>query len=168
MALPARSVRLAVAKLQEDLLKSTMEDLDTEVSGVKEMAQAWAFGNVAAIEKMTLAALQEAPELYQRLLVERNHNWIPHVETCIKNERRLLHRRRRRPSGRTGRLAHVARRRRATKSLSNRCLGCWVPRCAQADRRADSASATTVRSQRFEIRPESARFVASGLISSPP
>ena len=72
-------------KLQEELLKSTMEDLDTEVSGVKDMAQAWTFGNVAAIEKLTLASLQEAPELYQRLLVERNLNWIPHVEACIKN-----------------------------------------------------------------------------------
>ena len=67
-------------KLQEELLKSTMEDLDTEVSGVKDMAQAWTFGNVAAIEKLTLASLQEAPELYQRLLVQRNLNWVPHVE----------------------------------------------------------------------------------------
>jgi uncharacterized protein YbaP (TraB family) len=71
-------------KLQEELLKTTMEDLDTEVSGVKEMAQAWAFGNVAAMEKMTLTALQESPELYKRLLLERNNNWIPHVETCLK------------------------------------------------------------------------------------
>jgi uncharacterized protein len=71
-------------KLQEDLLKTTMEDLDTEVSSVKEMAQAWAFGNVAAMEKMTLTALQETPELYNRLLVERNNNWIPHVDTCLK------------------------------------------------------------------------------------
>ena len=28
-------------KLQEELLKTTMEDLDKEVNGVKEMAQAW-------------------------------------------------------------------------------------------------------------------------------
>jgi uncharacterized protein YbaP (TraB family) len=70
-------------KLQEDLLKSTMEELDTTVSSVKEMAQAWSFGNVAAIEKMTLSALQESPELYQRLLIERNNNWIPHVESCL-------------------------------------------------------------------------------------
>jgi uncharacterized protein YbaP (TraB family) len=70
-------------KLQEDLLKSTMEELDTTVSSVKEMAQAWSFGNVAAIEKMTLSALQESPELYQRLLTERNNNWIPHVENCL-------------------------------------------------------------------------------------
>jgi uncharacterized protein len=71
-------------KLQEELLKATMEDLDKEVTGVKDMAQAWAFGNVAAIEKLTLDSLKQAPELYQRLLVERNNNWIPHVETCLK------------------------------------------------------------------------------------
>jgi uncharacterized protein len=70
--------------LQEALLKTTMEDLDSEVEGVKELAEAWRFGNVAAMEKMTLATLKEAPELYQRLLVERNQNWIPHVETCLK------------------------------------------------------------------------------------
>ena len=73
-------------KLQEDLLKTTMEDLDTEVSGVKDMAQAWAFGNVASIEKLTLASLQESPELYKRLLLERNNNWVPHVEACLKEK----------------------------------------------------------------------------------
>jgi uncharacterized protein YbaP (TraB family) len=71
-------------KLQEDLLKSTMEDLDKEVAGVKEMAEAWGFGNVAAMEKMTLAGLKDSPELYSRLLVERNNNWMPQVETCLK------------------------------------------------------------------------------------
>jgi uncharacterized protein len=70
--------------LQEALLKSTLTDLDIEVANVKEMAQAWGFGNVEAIEKMTLASLKEAPELYHRLLVERNNNWMPHLETCIK------------------------------------------------------------------------------------
>ena len=73
-------------KLQEDLLKTTMEDLDSEVAGVREMAQAWSFGNVAAMEKMTLAALQESPELYKRLLLERNTNWVPHVEACLKEK----------------------------------------------------------------------------------
>jgi uncharacterized protein YbaP (TraB family) len=73
-------------KLQEELLKSTMEDMDSEVNGVKEMAQAWSFGNVAEMEKTNIKALQESPELYQRLLVERNHNWIPRIETCLKEK----------------------------------------------------------------------------------
>jgi uncharacterized protein len=73
-------------KLQEDLLKTTMEDMDTEVTGVKEMAQAWSSGNVSSMEKMTLAALKESPELYTRLLLERNMNWIPHVDACVKEK----------------------------------------------------------------------------------
>src|SRR5215207_1914769 len=73
-------------KLQEDLLKTTIEDMDTEVAGVKDMAQAWSSGNVSSMEKMTLAALKESPELYTRLLVERNTNWLPHVETCLKEK----------------------------------------------------------------------------------
>jgi uncharacterized protein len=73
-------------KLQEDLLRTTMEDLDKEVAGVKDLAQAWTFGNVAQMEKLTMSMRDEAPELYQRLLVERNHNWIPHVETCLKQQ----------------------------------------------------------------------------------
>ena len=73
-------------KLQEELLKTTMEDLDKEVEGVKELAQAWTFGNVAEMEKLTLLTMKEAPELYQSLLVERNHNWIPHVEKCLKEK----------------------------------------------------------------------------------
>jgi len=72
-------------KLQEEMLRTTMEDLDKEVAGVKEMAQAWSFGNIAAMEKMTLDEMKDAPELYQRLLVQRNQNWIPHVEACIKD-----------------------------------------------------------------------------------
>jgi len=73
-------------KLQEDLLRTAMEDMDTEVTGVKEMAQAWSSGNVGSMEKLTLAALKESPELYTRLLVERNTNWLPHVESCLKQK----------------------------------------------------------------------------------
>lgn len=60
-----------------------MADLDKEVSGVTEMAGAWAFGDVATVEKYALEGMKEAPELYQRLLLERNHNWVPQVESCI-------------------------------------------------------------------------------------
>ena len=35
------------------------------------------------MEKLTLTAFLESPELYQRLLVERNQNWMPHVERCL-------------------------------------------------------------------------------------
>jgi uncharacterized protein len=70
-------------KLQEDLLQATIEDLDTQVTGVKDMVRAWSSGDLGAIEKLTLTTFLESPELYQRLLVERNQNWVPFVERCL-------------------------------------------------------------------------------------
>lgn len=70
-------------KLQEDLLEATIDDLDTQVTGVQEMVKAWTSGDLAAIEKLTLTAFLESPELYQRLLLERNQNWVPHIEKCL-------------------------------------------------------------------------------------
>jgi uncharacterized protein YbaP (TraB family) len=71
-------------KLQEEMLKSTIEDLDKEVAGIKDMAKAWGTGDVVAMEKMMLDGLKQSPELYTLLLVERNNNWMPHVEACVK------------------------------------------------------------------------------------
>jgi uncharacterized protein YbaP (TraB family) len=70
-------------KLQEDLLKATIDDLDTQVAGVNDMVKAWTSGDVAMVEKLTLTAFLESPELYQRLLLERNQNWVPHIERCL-------------------------------------------------------------------------------------
>jgi len=70
--------------MQELMLKETMADLDTQVSNVKEVATAWAAGDIATIERVMLKDMQESPELYQKLLVERNQNWIAPIETCLK------------------------------------------------------------------------------------
>ena len=69
--------------VQEALLKATIEDLDTQVNDVKQMVRAWAAGDLAAVEKLTLTSFKDSPELYKRLLVERNVNWVPHVEKCL-------------------------------------------------------------------------------------
>ena len=70
-------------KLQEEMLKATLEDLDAQMTGVKEMVDAWKKGDTAMLEKLTLGSFDEFPELYQRLLLERNQNWVPHVEKCL-------------------------------------------------------------------------------------
>ena len=96
-------------KLQEELLKTTMEDLDKEVTGVKDMAQAWAFGNVAAMEKMTLdraegsAGALSTPARRAQSQLDSARRDLPQAE------RRLLHRRRRGSPGRPRRPAGPAR-----------------------------------------------------------
>lgn len=71
-------------KLQEELLISTMKDIDTQVGNVKELAQQWVSGDVKALEKSLLVSFEDSRELYDRILVERNRNWIPHVDACLQ------------------------------------------------------------------------------------
>ena len=71
-------------KLQEEMLVSSMKDIDTQVSNVREMAQQWAAGDIKGLEKALLAGFSDSPDLYFRLLVERNRNWVPHVDTCLQ------------------------------------------------------------------------------------
>jgi uncharacterized protein YbaP (TraB family) len=72
--------------LQEAMLESVLADLDTEISQVKTIAQAWSRGETSTIERLMLGALLESPELYQRLLVERNKNWVAPVEQCLQQK----------------------------------------------------------------------------------
>jgi uncharacterized protein YbaP (TraB family) len=41
---------------------------------------------VRALEKSLLLSFDNSPELYDRLLVERNRNWVPHVDTCLQQD----------------------------------------------------------------------------------
>lgn len=71
-------------RLQEDMLVSSMKDLDAQVGNVRELAKQWATGDVKALEASLLESFEGSRELYDRLLVERNNNWVPHVETCLQ------------------------------------------------------------------------------------
>ena len=70
--------------LQEAMLKSTMGELDTYVGRVKELTRAWAEGDVRSLEAQLLSSFDDSRELYDRLLVERNRNWLPHVAACLQ------------------------------------------------------------------------------------
>ena len=70
-------------KLQEEMLVSAMKEIDTQVGNVNEMARQWAAGDVQSLEKLLLVSFDDSRDLYDRLLVERNRNWVPHVEACL-------------------------------------------------------------------------------------
>ena len=70
--------------MQEEMLKETMADLDTQVANVREVATAWAAGNTTTIERLMLKDMMTSPDLYQKLLVDRNQNWLAPIETCLQ------------------------------------------------------------------------------------
>ena len=59
-------------------------DIDTQLGNVKTIADAWARGDTSGLEKDLLGAFRESPELFDRLLAERNRNWVAPVEACLK------------------------------------------------------------------------------------
>lgn len=72
--------------LQETMLRAVIADIDTQLSNVKTIADAWLAGDVGALERLLLGAFTETPELADRLLVERNRNWVEPVEKCLREK----------------------------------------------------------------------------------
>lgn len=72
--------------VQEAMLKSAIADIDNQVANVKTIADAWARGDTMTIERQLLTAFLESPVIYERMLVERNRNWVEPVETCLKQK----------------------------------------------------------------------------------
>jgi uncharacterized protein len=69
--------------LQEQLLRSTLDDLRTEQQELKDVIDAWRRGDAASLERLLLASFKESPEVYASLLVERNRNWLGDIDTCL-------------------------------------------------------------------------------------
>jgi uncharacterized protein YbaP (TraB family) len=68
---------------QDRLLAQTIDEIETETANVTKMVDAWKNGDVAGLEKLTLSDVNQDPMLYQRLLVERNRNWMPVIESLF-------------------------------------------------------------------------------------
>jgi uncharacterized protein YbaP (TraB family) len=74
------------AAQQEALLRSTIEELDTQIGNVKSVADAWSRGDTKTIEDLLLTSTESSPQLYQRMLVDRNASWVSFVEDCVKQQ----------------------------------------------------------------------------------
>lgn len=78
------------AEQQDRLLAETLKELATEAAAVGKLGDAWKVGDIPAIERIALADLKADPLMYQRLLVERNRNWMPKIEALFARRGRAL------------------------------------------------------------------------------
>ncbi len=70
-------------EMQEAMLLQTMKDIDEGEKELNEMFEAWKTGNVEVLDTDLLKSFQDFPELYKRLITDRNNNWIPKIESLI-------------------------------------------------------------------------------------
>ena len=71
------------ADQQDRLLAETLKELDTEIASITRLADAWKQGDVTTIERIVLQDVKQEPQIYQRLLVDRNRNWLPRIEALF-------------------------------------------------------------------------------------
>jgi uncharacterized protein YbaP (TraB family) len=71
------------APVQERMLAETAKEIGQTKETFTRMTQAWKSGDPAAIEQQIADDLREEPEMYSRLLLDRNHSWLPKIEALF-------------------------------------------------------------------------------------
>jgi len=75
---------------QDRMLASTLRELETEKAAVSTLANAWKAGDAPTVEKIVLQELRQEPRMYQRLLVDRNKDWMPKIEALFSRKGRAF------------------------------------------------------------------------------
>jgi uncharacterized protein YbaP (TraB family) len=68
---------------QDHLLAETLKEIDTEQANMSKLMDAWKAGDAPTVESVVLSALKAEPQLYRRLLVDRNKAWMPKLEALF-------------------------------------------------------------------------------------
>jgi uncharacterized protein YbaP (TraB family) len=68
---------------QDLMLSEALKGLSTEMANIKLLADAWRVGDAPTVEAIVLKDLKAEPQMYERLLVERNRNWLPKIEALL-------------------------------------------------------------------------------------
>jgi len=68
-------------------LRYTLEDLDAMIPEMDRMYLDWRAGNVESIEKSLLEGFEEFPDVFEKMIANRNRAWMPRIEELLAGER---------------------------------------------------------------------------------
>jgi uncharacterized protein YbaP (TraB family) len=77
-------------KEQESMLRETLHDMDLFDKSADSIVQAWLKGDTTGIEEAILSGMRQYPEIYPKLILERNRRWVPQIEQMIKGGENAL------------------------------------------------------------------------------
>ena len=76
---------------QLDSLNETLEEIEKDPDAFDRLSQAWARGDVRAINQEAVETLRtEAPGTYQRLVVDRNRRWVDQIMKLLEGRKRIF------------------------------------------------------------------------------
>lgn len=77
--------------VQDLMLLQTVRGADSMRSAVETVVKAWSTGDLKTLDGTLLQGMREYPEVYQRVIVERNRAWLPKIQSYLtQNENYLV------------------------------------------------------------------------------
>ncbi len=67
-------------------LRYTLKDMDSVVSQLGALTQAWKSGDVATLSRLLTEAFANEPEIFERMVTVRNRAWLPRIEDLLKGD----------------------------------------------------------------------------------
>jgi uncharacterized protein YbaP (TraB family) len=74
----------------EAFLQYTLKELDTVIPFVDDLMAHWHSGDVDEVRKLLTEAYREFPDLFQRLVSDRNRNWLPEIEKLLAGDQESM------------------------------------------------------------------------------
>jgi uncharacterized protein YbaP (TraB family) len=71
---------------QRDFLADALADAGDQQE-LRELMEAWRHGDLATLEAQLKQGMDELPELFDRIVVQRNRNWLPRIEQMLQGPR---------------------------------------------------------------------------------
>jgi uncharacterized protein YbaP (TraB family) len=68
-------------------LRYTLEDLETMVPELDQLYLDWLAGDVDSLARSLLEGFEEFPDLFEKMVVDRNHAWMPKIEQLLAGDR---------------------------------------------------------------------------------
>jgi len=75
---------------QRAFLLDTLDEAATMQDEIGDMVTAWKNGDTRSMEKEFLADLQKEPDLYRRIVVDRNRNWVSKLGPMTRDRKDYL------------------------------------------------------------------------------
>ena len=72
--------------LQDSLLVQTVQDMEELDRDVEKLTSAWQRGDGPTLEEELLDNFLDYPQLYDRMIVSRNMNWLQQIDAFLKQE----------------------------------------------------------------------------------
>ena len=76
--------------VQDLMLLQTVRTSDSMRAGVNTIVKAWSAGDLKTLDSALLQGMREYPEVYQRVIVERNRAWLPKIRAYLKENENYL------------------------------------------------------------------------------